>query len=238
MRAIRSPGSTPAAMTPLASARTSSLNCAAVTSDQVPSAVLRRSMTADGCSAARRGTTSAAFADAGISARAGMLYSRKRLSVLRPPPSMFYLMRVHVVSDVHGMADALKKAGDGADMLICLGDMLLFLDYADHTQGIFAELYGAEHAKEYIDLRTARRVDEARALTAGIAARLTSARGAHRRTLTEQAIRRQYAALFEALAEPAYLTYGNVDVPRMWNGYLKPGHHVVDGGRVGGGGLH
>jgi Icc-related predicted phosphoesterase len=141
-------------------------------------------------------------------------------------------MRVHVVSDVHGAADALAAAGDGADMLICLGDMLLFLDYADHTQGIFAELYGAEHAREYIDLRTARRFDEARQLTAGIAARLTADRGADLRTLTEQAIKRQYAALFGALAEPAYLTYGNVDVPRMWNGYLKPGHHVLDGGRV------
>ena len=123
-------------------------------------------------------------------------------------------------------------------MLICLGDMLLFLDYADHTQGIFAELYGAEHAREYIDLRTARRFDEARQLTTGIAARLTADRGADLRTLTEQAIRRQYAALFGALAEPAYLTYGNVDVPRMWNGYLKPGHHVVDGGRVEVGGAH
>lgn len=141
-------------------------------------------------------------------------------------------MRVHVVSDVHGTADALAVAGDGADMLICLGDMLLFLDYADHTQGIFAELYGAEHARRYIDLRTERRFDEARALTAGIAARLTAERGADMRALTDQAIRRQYAALFGALAEPAYLTYGNVDVPRMWQGYLKPGHHVIDGGRV------
>ena len=100
-------------------------------------------------------------------------------------------MRVHVVSDVHGTADALAVAGDGADMLICLGDMLLFLDYADHTQGIFAELYGAEHAREYIDLRTARRFDEARQLTAGIAARLTADHGTDLRTLTERAIRRQ-----------------------------------------------
>src|SRR3984885_9018018 len=227
MSAIRSPAWTPAAMNPLARACTSSLNRAAVTSDQVPSADLRRSMTLDGCSAARRVTKSAAFADAGISASAGMLYSRKGLSVLRPPESMFYLMRVHVVSDVHGTADALKTAGDGADMLICLGDMLLFLDYADHTQGIFAEL-----AKEYIDLRTARRFDEARALTAGIAARLTADRGTDLRTLTEQAIRKQYAELFGALAEPAYLTYGNVDVPRLWDSFRKPRHRVLDGGRA------
>ena len=141
-------------------------------------------------------------------------------------------MRVHIVSDVHGAADALAAAGDGADMLICLGDMLLFLDYADHTQGIFAELYGAEHAREYIALRVERRFDEARQLTAGIAARLTDERGTDLRTLTDEAIRKQYAAMFGALAEPAYLTYGNVDVPRMWNGYLKPGHQVIDGGRA------
>ena len=137
-----------------------------------------------------------------------------------------------MVSDVHGTADALKTAGDGADMLICLGDMLLFLDYADHSQGIFAEIYGAEHAREYIDLRTARRFDEARQLTAGIAARLAAERGTDLRTLTEEAIRKQYAALFGALAEPAYLTYGNVDVPRLWDSYRKPGHQVLDGGRA------
>ena len=45
-------------------------------------------------------------------------------------------MRVHVVSDVHGRADALARAADGADALVCLGDLLLFLDYADHGQGI------------------------------------------------------------------------------------------------------
>jgi Icc-related predicted phosphoesterase len=145
---------------------------------------------------------------------------------------MFYLMRVHVVSDVHGATDALAAAGEGADMMICLGDLLLFLDYADHTQGIFAEIYGAEHARRYIELRAARRFDEARALTATIAGRLTAERGTDLRALNEQAIRKQYAALFGALAEPAYLTYGNVDVPGLWNSYRKPGHQVIDGGRA------
>jgi Icc-related predicted phosphoesterase len=150
---------------------------------------------------------------------------------------MFYPMRVHVVSDVHGAADALATAGEGADMLICLGDLLLFLDYADHTQGIFADLYGAEHAREYIALRTARRFDEARALTAGIAARLTAQRGTDMPTLFNEAIRKQYAALFAALSEPAYLTYGNVDVPPLWDSFRKPGHRVVDGATVEVGGV-
>src|ERR1700742_3991263 len=51
-----------------------------------------------------------------------------------------------------------------------------------------------------------------------------------RPSLFETAMRRQYADMFAALPEPAYLTYGNVDVPAMWERFTKPGHHVVDGG--------
>ena len=39
------------------------------------------------------------------------------------------------------------------------------------------------------------------------------------------------------MPEPAYLTYGNVDVPAMWEQYLKRGHCVLDGGSVELGGL-
>jgi Icc-related predicted phosphoesterase len=134
-------------------------------------------------------------------------------------------MRVHVVSDVHGRADALASAADGADVLICLGDFLLFLDYADDRRGIFASLFGAEQAREYIDLRTAKRFDEARAMSARLFGQYSDP-GA----IIEREIKEQYAELFAALPEPAYLTYGNVDVPKMWATYLKPGHTVLDGG--------
>ena len=137
-------------------------------------------------------------------------------------------MRVHVVSDVHGRADALADAGRGADALICLGDLLLFLDYADNGQGIFADLFGAEATRVYVELRTAGRFDEARELSA----RLLAQRDQSPASLFETAMARQYAELFGALPEPAYLTYGNVDVPRMWERYTKPGHHVLDGGTV------
>jgi Icc-related predicted phosphoesterase len=137
-------------------------------------------------------------------------------------------MRVHVVSDVHGRADALARAGHGADALICLGDLLLFLDYADYGQGIFAELFGPDAARIYVELRTAGRFDEARELSA----RLFAQREQSPASLFETAMSRQYAELFGALQEPAYLTYGNVDVPRMWPAYAKPGHHILDGGTV------
>ena len=119
-------------------------------------------------------------------------------------------MRVHVVSDVHGRADALAQAGEGADALICLGDLLLFIDYADHSQGIFPGLFGAEKARELVELRTARRFDEAREMSAravGGAGRRPPAahRGRGRAGSTPSCSRRCRC--------PSYLTYGNVDLP-------------------------
>lgn len=134
-------------------------------------------------------------------------------------------MRVHVVSDVHGRADALARAGDGADALVCLGDLILFIDYADHTQGIFAELFGEGHAGTFISLRTQGRFEEAREFSQGLWATLDG----EARTHVEAAVRRQYKVLFGAMPTPAYLTYGNVDVPRLWAENLRDGHQVLDG---------
>lgn len=152
-------------------------------------------------------------------------------------------MRVHVVSDVHGRADALARAKDGADVLICLGDLILFIDYADHSRGIFADLFGAEQAARYIRLRTAGRFDEARAMSE----KLWSALGGDPQEHIERMVNKQYAELFAAMPTPAYLTYGNVDVPSLWAAHLREGHEVLDGqtAQIGGltvgfvgGGLH
>jgi Icc-related predicted phosphoesterase len=137
-------------------------------------------------------------------------------------------MRVHVVSDVHGRADALAVAAEGADALFCLGDLLLFVDYADHTKGIFPDLFGAAAAERFIALRTAKRFDEAREMSGRLWAGLDGDPAAH----VEAAAGRQYAELFAALPSPSYITYGNVDIPRMWAPHLRPGHHVLDGERV------
>jgi Icc-related predicted phosphoesterase len=136
-------------------------------------------------------------------------------------------MRVHVVSDVHGRSDALARAGDGADALICLGDLVLFLDYDDAGGGIFAELFGAAAATQLIDLRTERRFDEAREFSRGLWAELGD-----RQTVIEGAVRRQYAELFAAMPTPAYVTYGNVDVPPLWPDYARDGVQVLDGQAV------
>jgi Icc-related predicted phosphoesterase len=134
-------------------------------------------------------------------------------------------VRVHVVSDVHGSAEALSRAGEGADVLVCLGDLVLFLDYADSGSGIFASLFGAPSAERLVELRTAKRFDEARAFSRALWGGLAE----DPKDVIERAVRSQYAELFAAMPEPAYLTYGNVDVPRLWPEFTKPGHTVLDG---------
>ncbi len=134
-------------------------------------------------------------------------------------------MRVHVVSDVHGRVDALAAAGDGADAFVCLGDLVLFIDYDDHSQGIFADLFGERHADAFIALRTQKRFDEARDYSRALWSSLDGEPREH----IEAAVRRQYKALFEAMPAPAYLTYGNVDIPHLWAENLREGHHVLDG---------
>ena len=137
-------------------------------------------------------------------------------------------MRVHVVSDVHGSVEALARAGDGADALVCLGDLILFLDYQDSSSGIFASLFGAEQAAHLVALRTAKRFDEARTFSRGLWAGLDE----DPKTVIERQVRQQYAALFAAMPTPAYLTYGNVDVPALWPEFVRPGHTVLDGQAV------
>ncbi|WP_131737670.1 metallophosphoesterase family protein [Actinomadura roseirufa] len=134
-------------------------------------------------------------------------------------------MRIHVVSDVHGRAEALRHAADGADVFVCLGDLILFIDYSDHAQGIFADLFGQENADRFIALRTRKRFEEARQFSQGLWAGLDGGAWPH----IERAVDRQYAELFAAMPSPALLTYGNVDVPRMWGPHLRPGHRVLDG---------
>ncbi|MFC8275738.1 metallophosphoesterase [Streptomyces sp. NPDC057271] len=137
-------------------------------------------------------------------------------------------MRINVVSDVHGNSGALAKAGQGADALVCLGDLVLFLDYADHSRGIFPDLFGVENADRIVELRTARRFDEARDL----GRRLWSELAVDRDTAIESAVRHQYEELFASFPTPTYATYGNVDIPGLWREYARPGTTVLDGERV------
>jgi Icc-related predicted phosphoesterase len=133
-------------------------------------------------------------------------------------------MRVHVVSDVHGNADALARAGEGADALVVLGDLLDFVDYSDHEQGILGAVFGPEKVAVFAELRRAQRPDQlsryARSLWAGLE---------NAADVVEDAIRQQYAKLFGAMTAPTYATPGNVDLPAVWPEYTGDGIHMLDG---------
>jgi len=86
-------------------------------------------------------------------------------------------------------------------------------------------LFGAEQAERLVALRTAKRFDEARTFSRDLWASLED----DPKTVIEQQVRAQYAELFAVMPSPAYLTYGNVDVPALWPDYTGPGHTVLDG---------
>ena len=141
-------------------------------------------------------------------------------------------MLVHIVSDVHGASEALAQAAQGCDVFVCLGDLILFLDYHDPRQGIFAELFGEQHARDYIAARTANRFDEARDLRTRAWAAIGVTDSETKKMRLEEKVRLQYNELFSRMPTPAILTYGNVDVPAMWPEFLRDGHLVADGEAV------
>lgn len=137
-------------------------------------------------------------------------------------------MRLHIVSDVHGANSALQSAADGADAFVCLGDLILFLDYDDPTQGIYAELFGPEHTTRYIELRTANQFDAARSLSQEAWKRIGVTSDNERAAHMWRLVRKQYEVTFAHMPESAFLTYGNVDIPDLWPDYLRPNHQVID----------
>jgi Icc-related predicted phosphoesterase len=133
-------------------------------------------------------------------------------------------VRVHVVSDVHGNSEALARAGDGADALIVLGDLIDFVDYHDHSRGILGAVFGAEKVAVFARLRRERLAGQASAYARELWSGLADAAD-----VVEEAVRAQYKTLFAAMTVPTYATPGNVDMPALWPEFTGDGIQVFDG---------
>jgi Icc-related predicted phosphoesterase len=133
-------------------------------------------------------------------------------------------MRVHVVSDVHGNAEALARAGEGADALVVLGDLLDFVDYHQHDKGILGTLFGPDNVSTFARLRREGTRDETIAFSRSLWATLDDPGAA-----VEEAIREQYAELFAVMSAPTYAIPGNVDSPHLWSEFAGHGVTIVDG---------
>jgi Icc-related predicted phosphoesterase len=135
-------------------------------------------------------------------------------------------MPVFVVADLHGASDALPKAIPEGSTLLLLGDLLNVLDYIE-LSGILVEVFTKEAVAEVANLRTAGRLDEARAV---MAARSKGREDEVRQVFSRLAVE-QYDEVFTALPDPTYLILGNVDIPAMADGYVtrSPGVTHADG---------
>ncbi|MGH3901140.1 MAG: metallophosphoesterase family protein [Pseudonocardiaceae bacterium] len=132
-------------------------------------------------------------------------------------------MQVHVVSDVHGNADALARAGVGADALLVLGDLIDFVNYHDHSAGILGSVLGPAVVHRFAQLRCGA-PGEAFAFLREQWADVPDPRG-----VVHDAVVEQYERLFAVVPIPTYATPGNVDLPELWPLFARAGVHILDG---------
>lgn len=140
-------------------------------------------------------------------------------------PGRVTLAGMLIVSDVHAAFDELAAVAALGQPLLVLGDLLNFVDYRT-GRGIAADVYGREHAFEFISNRRNGDWEANRRLwrraMAGREEEL--AERVHREVLG------QYAAAREALdGAEAYVIFGNVDWPEEMRAALSGAARLVDG---------
>jgi len=134
-------------------------------------------------------------------------------------------MTMHIVSDVHGAADALSRvAPEGATVLV-LGDLVNLVDYRT-TEGIVPDVVGTDVVDKVVQLRSEGRYDDAQALWVELSRdRLTDIRSE-----VASRMQREYTAVAAALSQyRSFVTFGNVDNVEMLQASLPPSATFVDG---------
>lgn len=120
-------------------------------------------------------------------------------------------MRVSFVSDVHGNFDALARVAGEAEQLVVLGDLLDYVDYHDHSQGILGQVFGAERVRPFAQMRSSGDFlglrDYNRTLWDSVSDPLS--------VITE-VIGARYQQIVSILPPNTLLTLGNVDVAAAW----------------------
>ena len=130
-----------------------------------------------------------------------------------------------IVSDVHAAFAELAEVASFGEPLLVLGDLLNFVDYRTGL-GIAADVYGREHALEFIRNRKTGDWEANRRLWR----RTIAGREEELAVRTRREVRRQYAGAREALAgAETYVTFGNVDWPEEMQAGLSGATRFVDG---------
>ena len=130
-----------------------------------------------------------------------------------------------IVSDVHAAFTELAAVAALGEPLLVLGDLLNFVDYRTGA-GIAADVYGRDHAEEFIRNRKIGDWEANRRLWS----RTTSGRLEELSMRTRESVLLQYAAAREALiGSEAYVTFGNVDWPEEMRAILSGAVRILDG---------
>lgn len=130
-----------------------------------------------------------------------------------------------LISDVHGAFDAMRRVAASGETLLVLGDLVNLMDYRT-GEGITADLLGLEFARRAARARAIGDYGGMRALWADAVGEDWAAF----RAGFEQRLVDQYQAAREALrGSSAFVTFGNVDRPRMLMDHLPDGVRFVDG---------
>jgi len=129
-----------------------------------------------------------------------------------------------IVSDVHGATEALRRVASMGEPLLVLGDLINYIDYRSN-EGIVADVSGRELVDEFVRIRNTEGHEAASEMWHRHWAGREDELGERYRTVTEAAYRDVCAAL---RGSEAYVTYGNVDRPRMLADHLPEGARFVD----------
>ena len=129
-----------------------------------------------------------------------------------------------IVSDVHGAVEPLRRVAALGEPLLVLGDLINYIDYRSN-EGIVADISGKELVDEVVRIRAVEGNDAA--------PDFWHREWAHRDEGLEdrytEAVESSYKDVCRALrGSNAYVTYGNVDRPKMLAEHLPDGARFVD----------
>ena len=137
-------------------------------------------------------------------------------------------MSFHLVSDVHGAADALGRVAPAGSTVLVLGDLVNLVDYRT-TEGIVPDVVGTDIVDKVVALRAEGRYDDASALWV----ELSRDRLSDIRADVAARMRSEYLAVSAALSRyRSFVTYGNVDNVDMLISTLPDSATFVDGESV------
>ncbi len=133
-------------------------------------------------------------------------------------------MLVKAVADIHGNFEDLAAAGDGADLLLVLGDLLDYVDYHDPTAGILGAVFGAELVRPFIALRTRGDFAELHTYNLDLWSTVADPAGAITEIVTAR-----YRQVVDLLPDNSVVLLGNVDVAGIWADVAPQHLQALDG---------